>query len=55
MFCPKCKAEYQPGYTTCGDCMIDLVPELPSDDTEGLKYIEYAEILSTNSPSDLPF
>jgi len=26
MFCPQCRAEYRPGFTTCSDCQIDLVP-----------------------------
>src|SRR5262249_4698843 len=30
MFCPQCKAEYQPGYTRCGDCDVELVDQLPS-------------------------
>ena len=25
MICPKCGAEYQPGFTRCSDCLIDLV------------------------------
>lgn len=25
MICPKCGAEYQPGYTWCGDCQVDLI------------------------------
>jgi hypothetical protein len=29
LFCPKCKAEYRPGFTTCADCDIDLVDHLP--------------------------
>jgi hypothetical protein len=26
MVCPQCSAEYQPGYATCSDCGVDLVP-----------------------------
>jgi hypothetical protein len=31
MICPKCGAEYQPGFTRCSDCLVDLVEpsELP--------------------------
>ena len=29
MFCPKCRAEYRPGFTRCADCDVDLVHELP--------------------------
>jgi hypothetical protein len=25
VICPKCGAEYQPGFTQCSDCLIDLV------------------------------
>jgi hypothetical protein len=28
MFCPKCRAEYREGFTSCSDCHIPLVPEL---------------------------
>lgn len=35
MFCPVCKNEYEPGYTRCPDCNVDLVDELiPEADTE---------------------
>jgi hypothetical protein len=30
MFCPRCRAEYQAGFTQCADCDIDLVDECPS-------------------------
>jgi hypothetical protein len=29
MFCPKCKAQYRPGFSRCADCGIDLVDALP--------------------------
>lgn len=25
MICPKCGSEYQPGFTRCSDCLVDLV------------------------------
>lgn len=28
-FCPKCRFEYLPGETTCPDCYVPLVAELP--------------------------
>jgi hypothetical protein len=31
MFCPECKAEYRPGFTQCSDCAVDLVEELPKE------------------------
>jgi zinc-ribbon domain len=30
MFCPKCGVEYRPGFKTCSDCGVDLVPTLPA-------------------------
>jgi hypothetical protein len=29
MFCPRCKAEYRPGFTRCADCDVELVDQLP--------------------------
>jgi Putative prokaryotic signal transducing protein len=29
MICPKCHAEYQPGFTRCADCDVALVTTLP--------------------------
>ncbi|HUJ69996.1 MAG TPA: DUF2007 domain-containing protein, partial [Syntrophorhabdales bacterium] len=34
MFCPQCKAEYRPGFTTCADCGVPLVEELPPEQVE---------------------
>jgi len=34
MYCPKCKAEYRPGFTRCSDCLVDLVAELPAGEPE---------------------
>lgn len=33
MFCPACHAEYRSGFTHCTDCRVDLVEELPQDDS----------------------
>lgn len=33
MYCPKCGAEYRPGYTSCADCGIDLVASPPAGGT----------------------
>jgi len=30
MICPKCKAEYRQGYTSCADCHVLLVNHLPA-------------------------
>src|SRR3981081_2511730 len=37
MFCPECRAEYRPGFTRCSDCDVDLVPEIPEQDTRARK------------------
>ena len=39
MICPKCGAEYQPDFTRCSDCLVDLVepgaqPEAASEPAE---------------------
>ncbi len=39
MICPKCGAEYQPGFTRCSDCLVDLVepgeqPEVTAEPKE---------------------
>jgi hypothetical protein len=34
MFCPKCKTEYRPGFSTCSDCGADLVEKLESKKPE---------------------
>lgn len=34
MFCPLCKAEYRKGFTTCSDCEVALVSELPAENVD---------------------
>jgi hypothetical protein len=29
MYCPKCRVEYEPGFTRCVDCDVELVEVLP--------------------------
>ena len=31
MYCPLCRAEYRPGFTTCSDCQVALVPDPPPE------------------------
>ena len=33
MICPNCKAEYVEGILRCAECNVDLVDELPEEDT----------------------
>ena len=32
-YCPRCRAEYRPGFEICTDCGLDLVDELPPEVT----------------------
>jgi hypothetical protein len=34
MFCPQCKAEYQPGFKRCNDCDVELVDVVPASSVE---------------------
>jgi hypothetical protein len=34
LICPKCKCEYQEGYTVCSDCECELVDEPKTDDED---------------------
>jgi tetratricopeptide (TPR) repeat protein len=60
MFCPKCKAEYRPGYTVCADCEVPLVeqlpvepePEEPEDAMPFPPGTELVHILDTFNPGD---
>ena len=36
MICPKCGAEYRPGFTQCADCEVDLVAAVPGRATSAL-------------------
>ena len=53
MFCPKCRAEYREGFTTCSDCHIDLVDVLPLIPEP--EFINFEEILATDDPADVVF
>lgn len=32
MYCPRCQAEYRPGFSVCAHCQVDLVDTLPESD-----------------------
>ncbi|MCE5199311.1 MAG: DUF2007 domain-containing protein [Armatimonadota bacterium] len=34
-YCPECRYEYRPGFTTCPDCNVELVDELPKEEFLG--------------------
>ncbi len=50
MYCPKCRAEYRAGFTTCSDCHIELVDELQDEEVQ--EFQDYEEIIFTNNPGD---
>jgi len=47
MFCPNCRAEYGEGILVCADCKIDLVNELPPEDTA-----EYVDLVNFETYPD---
>ena len=58
MFCPQCRTEYRKGFTTCADCEIPLVVELPPEPEQNSgevkpEYVEYAHLLSTYNLADI--
>ena len=34
MFCPECRSEFREGFTTCVECEVPLVSELPPEEDE---------------------
>ncbi len=56
--CPKCRAEYRSGSTTCTDCQVDLVDVLPAPTPEEVqednlyKLDELAELADFNTFSE---
>ncbi len=46
MFCPKCRAEFEAGYTRCDACDADLVESLPVDEEE---YTDPVTIFASDS------
>lgn len=47
MFCPKCKAEYREGILKCAECNIDLIPELPPEES-----VEYVDLVNVETYHD---
>ncbi len=39
-WCPKCKVEYQEGYTVCSDCDVELVEELSKEEEEYIPFFQ---------------
>jgi hypothetical protein len=52
MICPRCKAEYRPGFTHCVDCDVDLVWELPKHAIEMRQTGEDGEYRVAGGPGD---
>ena len=52
MFCPQCQAEYQPGFTRCSDCDIELVDHLPPEaaGTERERAPGYVVVATVQNP-----
>jgi hypothetical protein len=48
-WCPKCKAEYQEGFTVCADCNVELVDEL----TEEMDMVPFMEAEEKDIPEKL--
>ncbi len=46
MFCPKCRSEFEAGYTRCAACDADLVESLPLD---GVEDTEHPTIFASDS------
>lgn len=52
MYCPKCRSEFQSWVSTCPDCDVALVPELPPEPPHDA--IEVKTLLETSDPDLLP-
>lgn len=52
MFCPTCRGEYRPEISSCPDCGVELVAELP--DLEPHPDSEFVRVFETADVSLLP-
>jgi hypothetical protein len=48
MYCPNCRYEYREGFTTCSDCGVELVSELPPEEP-----VEHPELETVMTVTDL--
>ncbi len=53
MFCPNCRYEYKEGVSTCPDCDVPLVSELPPEEEIEPEYIELVTVLETSNHSKI--
>jgi len=47
MFCPRCRVEYRPSFTTCATCGVSLVHDLPRDEPR----VSSAETITVFGPA----
>src|SRR3990172_9597512 len=55
MFCPECRTAYRKGFTTCADCEVPLVSQLPPEpppDPDPV-YIKYVNLYSPRNEVEL--
>ncbi len=45
MFCPRCKAEYRPGFVRCSDCGVALIDRLPEPEGAPRDVLADAELV----------
>jgi hypothetical protein len=51
VYCPKCHAEFRPGFTECSDCRVPLVWELPPElEGPGDPHLEWVSVLEGDDP-----
>jgi hypothetical protein len=51
MICPKCGAEYRPGFTRCSDCLVALVNESkPAKPRSSSRSVELVTVFKCSDP-----